>query len=91
MEFIWDETKRQANLKKHGLDFADAKQVFTGPMHTFEDARDAYGEQRMIGVGLLAARVVLVVHVESGNEIRILSMRKAEKNEIERYYRSLFS
>lgn len=41
MRFIWDETKRQTNLNKHGLDFADAEQVFAGPMAIFEDNREA--------------------------------------------------
>jgi uncharacterized DUF497 family protein len=54
--FTWDEPKRQANLAKHGLDFADAEKVFAGPMVLFEDNRADYGEQRMIGVGLLDYR-----------------------------------
>lgn len=53
MRYTWDETKRQANLAKHGLDFADAEKVFAGPMVLFEDTHADYGEQRMIGVGLL--------------------------------------
>ena len=53
MNFIWDETKRQANLRKHGLDFADVVHVFNGPLVLFEDQRADYGEQRMIGIGLL--------------------------------------
>ena len=40
MRFIWHEPKRQANLKKHGVDFADAERVFTGPTFTFEDVRE---------------------------------------------------
>jgi uncharacterized protein len=59
--FSWDEPKRQANLAKHGLDFADAEKVFAGPMVLFEDTRIDYGEQRMIGVGLLDYLVVLIV------------------------------
>jgi hypothetical protein len=40
--FTWDEPKRQANLAKHGLDFADAEKVFAGPMVLFEDNRADY-------------------------------------------------
>ena len=47
MNFTWDEPKRQANLAKHGLDFADAAKVFAEPMVLFEDDRFDYGEQRM--------------------------------------------
>lgn len=86
MRFTWDEAKRQANLDKHGLDFADAEQVFAGPMAVFEDAREAYGEQRLIGIGMLSAVVVLIAHVESDETIRIISMRKATSDETDLYY-----
>jgi uncharacterized protein len=88
MRYTWDEAKRQTNLKKHGLDFVDAPQVFEGPMLLFEDTREGYGEQRMIGIGLLDCLVVLVVHVESDDTIRIISMRKADSDETDLYYRN---
>ena len=86
MRFTWTESKRRSNLAKHGLDFADAKKVFAGPMVLFEDRRTDYGEQRMIGIGLLGALVVLVVHVESDETIHVISMRKATHNETNLYY-----
>lgn len=89
MQFIWDEAKRQINLKKHGLDFADAHKVFDGAIILFEDNRFEYSEQRMIAVGLLDITVVVVVHVENDDIIRIISMRKATKNEQKLYYRNL--
>jgi len=88
MRFTWSETKRRINLAKHGLDFAAAKKVFAGPMVLFEDQRSDYGEQRMIGIGLLAELVVLVVHVESGAIIHIISMRKADNHETNLYFQS---
>lgn len=88
MNFIWDEPKRQMNLKKHGLDFADAVKVFSGPLVLFEDQRENYGEQRMIGIGLLDYLVVLIVHVESDESIRIISMRKADSDETDLYYKN---
>jgi uncharacterized protein len=87
--FTWDEPKRQANLARHGLDFADAEKVFAGPMVLFEDNRADYGEQRMIGVGLLDYLVVLIVHVENDETIRIISMRKADGNETDIYYQNV--
>ena len=42
MRFIWHEPKRQENLTKHGLDFAEAERVFAGPTFTFEDDREDY-------------------------------------------------
>lgn len=88
MNFTWDEIKLQANLKKHGLDFADAVHVFNGPLVLYEDNRVAYGEQRMIGIGLLDSLVVLIVHIESDDEIHIISMRKANREETNLYYRN---
>ena len=88
MNFTWDELKRQSNLKKHGLDFADAAKVFSGPLVLFEDQRENYGEQRMIGIGLLDCLVVLVVHVESDENICIISMRKADSDEADLFYRN---
>jgi uncharacterized protein len=88
MKFTWNEAKRQINLKKHGLDFADAQKVFSGPLVLFEDTRRNYEEQRMIGIGLLSYLVVLIVHVESNDEIRIISMRKADSDETNLYYKN---
>lgn len=88
MRYIWDEAKRKANLKKHGLDFSDAEKVFAGPMAVFEDPREGYSEQRLIGVGRLDCLVVLIVHVEQGETIRIISMRKADRDETNLFYQT---
>ncbi len=81
MRFTWHEPKRQASLKKHGMDFADAARIFDGPTFTFEDDREHYGEQRWVTLGLLSERVVVIVHTETIEEIRIISMREADKDE----------
>jgi len=88
MRYTWDEAKRQTNRQKHGLDYADAEKVFASPMVLFEDSRENYDEQRMIGIGLLDILVVLIVHVESDKEIRIISMRKADNDETDLYYKN---
>ena len=89
MRFIWHEPKRQANLQKHGVDFADAERVFTGPTFTFEDAREDYGEQRWVTLGLLGAKVVVTVHTEAEEEIRIISMREADNDEQQLFFTNL--
>lgn len=86
--YTWDESKRQANLAKHGLDFADAEKVFAGPLVLIEDSRHEYGEQRMIGIGLLDFLVVLIVHVEADDEIRVISMRRANSDETDLFYQN---
>ena len=67
--FVRDESKRKANLAKHGIDFEDAPRIFDGPMLTAEDSRDAYGERRFIALGLLEGVVVSVVYVERDEDI----------------------
>ena len=58
-------------------------------MVLFEDNRHDYGEQRMIGIGLLDHLVVLIVHVENDESIRIISMRKAQSDETDLYYQNV--
>jgi uncharacterized DUF497 family protein len=89
MRFIWHEPKRQANLKKHGIDFADAERVFAGPTFTFEDDRADYGEQRWITLGLLGMRVMVIVHTETEDEIRVISMREADNDEQTLFFANL--
>ena len=81
MRFIWHEPKRQANLKNHGVDFADAERVCAGPTFTFEDDREDYSEQRWVTLGLLGMKVIVIVHTETAEEIRVISMREADKDE----------
>ena len=89
MRYTWDEPKRQKNLNKRGLDFAEAEKVFRGPTFTFEDDRMDYGELRWVTLGFLGDRVVVVVHTETEDEIRIISMRKAVRNEQILFFRNL--
>lgn len=89
MRFIWHEPKRQANLKKHGLDFAVAEQVFLGPTFTFEDTREAYGEERWVTLGLLGEKVLVIVHTETEDEIRVISRREADKDEQRIFFSNL--
>lgn len=86
MKFEWDERKNQSNLIKHGFDFADAFRIFHSPMLVEFDDRQDYGEDRLIGIGLLSGRVVIVVYTEPDEEtVRIISLRKALTHERRRY------
>lgn len=84
--FVWDEAKRRENLRKHKIDFADVEIIFRGLTFTVEDDREAYGEQRFLTLGLLEDQVVSVSHTERGEEIRIISIRKATKHEARFYF-----
>ena len=89
MEFEWDENKRLANIRKHGIDFIDVEVVFEGDTVTVEDDRFDYGEERFITFGLIEGQVIAVVHTERDNLIRIISARKATKNEEIRYFQQI--
>ena len=82
----WDETKRQKNVGKHGIDFVGVEEVFRGLTVTMEDDRHSYGEQRFVTLGLLNGRIVVVVHMEREDRMRIISVRKATRYEQELYY-----
>ncbi|MDZ7698544.1 MAG: BrnT family toxin [Deltaproteobacteria bacterium] len=86
MNFEWDETKRKSNIKKHGFDFIDAPKIFAGYTLTIGDDRYDYGEERFVTFGILEGRAVSVVHTESEDLIRIISIRKATRNEEKEYF-----
>jgi hypothetical protein len=85
----WDEPKRRTNLRKHGLDFRDAEQVFEGVTYTYQDDRFGYEEERFVTLGLVREIAVSLVHTEEGDHIHVISMRKATKREREIYFKSV--
>jgi uncharacterized DUF497 family protein len=82
----WDEAKRVENLEKHGIDFADLEPLFAGETVTVLDDRFDYGEYRFITLGLTHGVVVVVAHTETDEVIRIISARRATRNEEARYF-----
>jgi uncharacterized DUF497 family protein len=89
MRFEWDETKRRSNLKRHGFDFLDAERIFASETFSLQDDRFDYGEIRVLTIGILSGRVVAVVHTQRGELTRIISIRKALKNEEETYFKEV--
>ena len=82
----WDEAKRQPNLNEHGLDFAGCESIFDGPVIANEDDRLAYGEQRINLIGVLAGLVVHMTYTERGDDLHVISLRKATKHETRNYF-----
>lgn len=85
MAITFDPAKRDKALVERGLDFADAAMVFAGRVLQFEDNRQDYGEVRLVSVGELAGRMVVVVWTPRGADRHIISMRKANDREQKRY------
>jgi uncharacterized DUF497 family protein len=85
MKITFDKEKRQTTLNERGLDFLDAKHIFDGATFEFEDNRKDYGEKRIIAVGHLEGRMVIVGYVQRGKIRHVFSMRKANEREIKKY------
>ncbi|MGD2013255.1 MAG: BrnT family toxin [Desulfobacterales bacterium] len=85
MNFEWDPNKAIANINKHGIDFADAVTVFDDLNAVTIDDLD-YEEQRFITIAMDAfGRILVVVYTWRGDNIRLISARKATKNERKKY------
>ena len=81
--FEWDERKRQTNIKKHGIDFADVTGLFYDEESIIIADPEHYDEERYIALGMDAiSQVVVVVHVYRDIDVvRIISARKADPKE----------
>ena len=90
IQFDWDKSKASLNKKKHGVSFEEAVTVFyDDDALEFHDPDRSQEEDRFFMVGLsFRTRVLLVSHCvrESGSLIRIISARKATKQEAQRYW-----
>lgn len=85
MEFEWDEEKRLVNIDKHGVDFLDVCRLFEEPYLMFQDKRRDYGEVRSLAIGHVSARLMVIVFTKRQETIRIISARKANEREKEKF------
>lgn len=82
MRFQYDPAKAVANLKKHGVSFADAEGVLEDPLALIVQDPDSGGEPRFITVGLgSAGELLVVVYTERNDEYRIISARRPTRKE----------
>lgn len=90
MRFEWDLRKNRANQRKHGLDFADAEEMFRGVLVVEPDTREDYGELRWRGIGTIRDLTAVVIFAERPPDtIRIISLRKAHYEERAEYEKAL--
>lgn len=89
MKLVFDPNKRLMTLAERGLDMARAGEIFEADHLTVRDDRRDYGEERFISVGFLDVRTVLLVWTQRGDELRIISMRKANDREQAKYSKQL--
>ena len=87
MKFEWDENKAAANLRKHGVSFAEASTAFADDLSlTGNDPDHSHGEHRLITFGVSSAgRLLVISHMERAGHIRIISARPATRAERKLY------
>lgn len=87
MTFEWDEEKNKINIKKHGISFSEAVRVFLDEKRIEKyDAEHLTLEEERIKVLGIVNKVVVVIYTERKENIRLISARFAEKEEINEYY-----
>ncbi len=84
MKFEWDPAKAKANIARHGVSFEEARAVFADSQ-AIELLDDCANEERWRFLGRAGPNLLMVVYTERGNQVRIISARKASKREQETY------
>ena len=81
--FEWDRAKARQNARKHGVSFEEAATVFGDSLSlTIDDSVPSVGEDRFVTIGLSAdGRLLVVVHTERGDTVRIITARRATARE----------
>ena len=86
MRFQFDPAKSASNLKKHGVSFTDAEGIFYDPLAIHQPDPDSEDEERCVAIGASSAGIVLViVYTLRGEEIRLISARRATRHEVKNY------
>lgn len=86
MRVIWDPRKARANFQKHGVRFSDAEGVLFDPNALTAEDPIAEGEQRFVSIGMdPLGRILVVVYTHRGEDLRLISARRATRKERQQY------
>ena len=87
IKVVWSNKKNQENIRKHRVDFGEARTVFDDPMQiTIDDPDHSFEERRFITFGRSARnRLLVVAHAFRDDKIRIISARKPTRRERKNY------
>jgi len=87
LNFEWNKSKARDNYAKHGVGFELAEKVFKDPFAVeFPDEGQDYGEERFVILGMVDRHVLYVAYTERKEAIRIISARRATKDEEDAYF-----
>jgi uncharacterized DUF497 family protein len=84
--YVWDETKRKSNLKKHGLDIKDGHLVYDDPDKlTYDSSRQ--GERRLLDLSfaVVRGRLLALIYTKRGDDVRVISFWPASREERKQY------
>ena len=85
MRIEYDAAKSRRNAGRRGIQFADAVELLSGPYVVRRDVRRDYGERRVIAYGLIRGRMHVCVYTLRGDSHRVISLRKANRREVDAY------
>jgi uncharacterized DUF497 family protein len=83
--YEWDEAKRSANIRNHGVDFATVEEFDWDTAFVHVDELEDYGELREVAIGYIGVRLHVLVFTRRGERIRVISLWKARKGDVRRY------
>ena len=91
LTFEWDARKARSNLAKHGVGFEEASTVFGDPLSlTIPDPEHSKIEDRFVTMGsAFTGKLLVVVHTDRGDNIRIISARRASRRERKSYEKGI--
>lgn len=89
MKLEWDDNKRDRTLAERGLDFADVASVDWDQALTVEDTRADYAEARFVTIAPINNRLCVFAWCQRGSVLRVISLRKANERERNRYEKAL--
>lgn len=89
IRFEWDNSKREANIQKHNVDFLVIEDFEWNRAFIFEDVRKKYSEKREVAFAPIRGRLYCVVFTARSKTIRIISLRKANHREVQQYEKQI--
>jgi len=81
----FDPKKDAINTKQHGISLAHADEIDLDSAIFMIDDREDYGEMRLQAIGFLDARLYSLIFVDEGDDVRAISLRKANRREQRTY------
>ncbi|MGB5633331.1 MAG: BrnT family toxin [Waterburya sp.] len=88
--YEWDADKNRKNVEKHGIDFETAKRIFDSLIVSRRDERKDYNEIRYVSIGIIdQVAMIVVVHTNRQDRIRLISARPASRRERRIYYEQI--